>query len=48
LAEVLRFADRHEEAVEALEEAAKLHDRKGNVVSAKRVREQIAALTTAS
>ena len=44
LGEVLRLADRKEEAAQALLEAVTLHERKGNVVSAKRVREQIGAL----
>jgi predicted ATPase/class 3 adenylate cyclase len=45
LGEVLRLAGRNDEAAQALEEAAKLHERKGNRVSTKRVRKQIASLS---
>ena len=45
LGEVLRLAGRKEEAAEALAEAVRLHEQKGNLVSSSRVREQLAALS---
>jgi class 3 adenylate cyclase/tetratricopeptide (TPR) repeat protein len=44
LAEVLGLSGRSAEAAAALEEAITLHERKGNVVSAERARERLAAL----
>ena len=44
LAEVLSLADRHDEAVRALEEALERYERKGNVVSAAKTRERLAKL----
>jgi hypothetical protein len=38
LAEVLRLARRPYEAAAALEEALRLHERKGNIVAARKVR----------
>jgi tetratricopeptide (TPR) repeat protein len=47
LAEVLRLADRPEEAATALHEALELYEQKGNVVLADRTRERLAGLGTA-
>ena len=44
LAEVLRLADRPDEAAEVLEEALQLHEQKGNIVSAGRTRTLLAEL----
>ncbi len=44
LAEVLRLADRPDEAADALREAVELYARKGNVVSADRARTLLADL----
>jgi hypothetical protein len=44
LAEVLSLANRPKEAAEALERALALHERKGNVVMAGRVRERLEEL----
>jgi class 3 adenylate cyclase/predicted ATPase len=46
LAEVLRLDHRMDEAARAAEEAARLYERKGNLVSARRVRAQLAELET--
>jgi class 3 adenylate cyclase/tetratricopeptide (TPR) repeat protein len=44
LAGVLRTADRPDEAAQQLEEARRLHEQKGNVVSAERTRTQLSEL----
>jgi nanoRNase/pAp phosphatase (c-di-AMP/oligoRNAs hydrolase) len=44
LAEVLRLAGRNDEAATALESAIELFNRKGNIVSARRAGELLAAL----
>jgi tetratricopeptide (TPR) repeat protein len=46
LAEVLRLAGRRGEAVAALEEAQRLHEEKGNLVSVERADKLLAALVT--
>jgi predicted ATPase/DNA-binding SARP family transcriptional activator len=48
LAEVLLLADRREEAIEALEAAARASERKGNVVTAEQARTLIADLAVSS
>jgi tetratricopeptide (TPR) repeat protein len=48
LAEVLSLSGRAAEAADALERAVTLYERKGNVVSAGRARERLAALVAAS
>jgi tetratricopeptide (TPR) repeat protein len=46
LAEVLRLAERREEALAALEDALRLFERKGNVVFAAKARRLLAELAT--
>jgi predicted ATPase/class 3 adenylate cyclase len=48
LAEVLALAGRRQEAVDALEEAARLYERKGNVTALERARSAAAELAVAS
>jgi tetratricopeptide (TPR) repeat protein len=47
LAEVLRLAGRDEEAIPVLEQAAEVSQRKGNVVTARNARAQLADLQAA-
>jgi hypothetical protein len=44
LAEVLLLAGRHDEAAEVLQDALRLHEHKGNLVSAERTRALLAEL----